>query len=70
MCSSSANQVKEGIDKRQLQEDLRKIISDTNARLHNCESENSRLKSDNVSLIQQVKNLNTIKNHLEKQLSC
>src|ERR687888_2666826 len=51
------------------QQDLRKTIRDISARLHNCESENTILKSDNASLIQQVKNLNTIKAHLEKELS-
>jgi hypothetical protein len=51
------------------QQDLRKIIRDISTRLHTCESENNILKSDNASLIQQVKNLNTIKAHLEKELS-
>jgi hypothetical protein len=51
------------------QQDLRKIIRDISTRLHNCETENTMLKSDNVSLIQQVKNLNTIKAQLEKELS-
>src|SRR5919198_796573 len=50
------------------QQDLRKIIIDTNVRLQNCESENTRLKSDNESLIQQLRDLNTIKNDIEKQL--
>jgi predicted nuclease with TOPRIM domain len=51
------------------QQDLRKIVRDINTRLQNCESENTILKSDNTSLIQQVKNLNTIKANLEKELS-
>jgi hypothetical protein len=51
------------------QQDLRKIIRDISTRLHNCETENTMLKSDNASLIQQVKNLNTIKAQLEKELS-
>ena len=51
------------------QQDLRKIIKDISTRLHNCESENTILKSDNESLIQQVKDLNTIKAYLEKELS-
>jgi hypothetical protein len=51
------------------QQDLRKIIRDISTRLHICENENTILKSDNASLIQQVKNLNTIKAHLEKELS-
>jgi DNA-binding MurR/RpiR family transcriptional regulator len=48
------------------QQDLRKITRDISTRLHNCETENTMLKSDNASLIQQVKNLNTIKAQLEK----
>jgi hypothetical protein len=51
------------------QQDLRKIIRDISTRLHNCESENTILKSDNESLIQQVKDLNTIIAHLEKEES-
>ena len=38
------------------QQDLRKTIRDVITRLQNCESENNILKSDNASLIQQVKN--------------
>ena len=51
------------------QQDLRRTIRDISIRLHNCESENTVLKSDNASLIQQVKNLTTIKANLEKELS-
>jgi septal ring factor EnvC (AmiA/AmiB activator) len=50
------------------QQDL-KTIRDIGSRLHSCESENAVLKSENTSLIQQVKNLNTIKSSLEKELS-
>ena len=50
------------------QHDLRKTIMDISARLQNCQSENAVLKSENASLIQQVKNLNTIKSQLEKEL--
>jgi hypothetical protein len=42
---------------------------DISTRIHSCETENAMLKSDNASLIQQVKNLNTIKAQLEKELS-
>ena len=51
------------------QQDLRKTIRDIGIRLQSCESENAVLKSENVSLIQQVKNLNTIKSQLESELS-
>jgi hypothetical protein len=51
------------------QQDLRKTIRDISTRLQNCESENIMLKSDNVSLVQQIKNLNSIKDNLEEQLS-
>ncbi|MFL6408518.1 MAG: hypothetical protein ACJ71F_15820 [Nitrososphaeraceae archaeon] len=51
------------------QQNLRKTISDITTLLQNCESENTILKSDNASLIQQVKNLNTTKGNLEKELS-
>jgi hypothetical protein len=51
------------------QQDLRKTIMDIGTRLQSCESENAVLKSENTSLIQQVKNLNTIKSQLEKELS-
>jgi hypothetical protein len=51
------------------QQDLRKIVRDISIRLQSCESENAVLKSENASLIQQVKNLNTIKSQLEKELS-
>jgi hypothetical protein len=51
------------------QQDLRKTIRDIGSRLHSCESENAVLKSENTFLIQQVKNLNTIKSSLEKELS-
>ena len=51
------------------QQDLRKTIVDISTHLHNCESENAVLKSENISLIRQVKNLNTIKANLEKELS-
>jgi hypothetical protein len=51
------------------QQDLRKTIRDIGTRLHSCESENAVLKSENTSLLQQVKNLNTIKSSLEKELN-
>jgi hypothetical protein len=51
------------------QQDLRKIVKDINIRLQNCESENAILKSDNASLIQQIKNLNSVKSRLENELS-
>ena len=51
------------------QQDLRKIVKDINIRLQNCESENTTLKSDNASLIQQIKNLNSVKSRLENELS-
>ena len=51
------------------QQDLRKIVKDINIRLQNCESENTTLKSDNASLIQQIKNLNSVKSRLENDLS-
>ena len=51
------------------QQDLRKIVKDINIRLQNCESENTILKSDNASLIQQIKNLNSVKSRLENELS-
>src|SRR5918996_3483046 len=51
------------------QQDLRKTIRDISTRLQNCESENTVLKSDNASLIQQVENLNSIKANLEQELS-
>ena len=51
------------------QQDLRKTIRDISTRLQNCESENTMLKSDNASLVQQIKNLNSIKANLEEQLS-
>jgi hypothetical protein len=51
------------------QQDLRETIGDISIRLHRCESENAVLKSENTSLIQQIKNLNTIKANLEKELS-
>jgi cell division protein FtsB len=51
------------------QQDLRKTIVDISTHLHNCESENAVLKSENISLIRQVKNLDTIKANLEKELS-
>jgi DNA-directed RNA polymerase len=51
------------------QQDLRKIVKDINIRLQNCESENIVLKSDNASLIQQIKNLNSVKSRLENELS-
>jgi hypothetical protein len=47
----------------------RKTIRDIGTRLQNCESENTILKSDNASLVQQIKKLNTIKANLEEQLS-
>ena len=50
------------------QHDLRKTIMDISPRLQNCQSENAVLKSESASLIQQVKNLNTIKSQLEKEL--
>src|SRR5918911_3598003 len=49
--------------------DLRKTIMDISTQLHSCQSENAVLKSENASLIEQVKNLNTIKSQLEKELS-
>jgi hypothetical protein len=51
------------------QQDLRKTIMDIGSRLHSCESENTMLKSDNASLVQQIKNLNSIKANLEQELS-
>jgi hypothetical protein len=51
------------------QQDLRKMIRDISTRLQNYESENTMLKSDNASLVQQIKNLNSIKAGLEEQLS-
>ena len=51
------------------QQDLRKTIRDISSSLQNCESENVILKSDNASLIQHIKNLNTVKTKLEKELS-
>jgi hypothetical protein len=51
------------------QQDLRKIIRDISTCLQNCENENAVLKSENVSLIQQVENLSTVKSHLERELS-
>ena len=51
------------------QQDLRKTIVDISTHLHNCESENVVLKSENISLIRQMKNLDTIKANLEKELS-
>ena len=51
------------------QQNLGKIVRDINIRLQNCESENTILKSDNASLIQQIKNLNSIKAYLEKELN-
>jgi hypothetical protein len=51
------------------QQDLRKIIRDISTRLQTCESENTVLKSDNASLVQQIKNLNSIKANLEQELS-
>ena len=51
------------------QQELRKTIVDISTHLHNCESENAVLKSENISLIRQVKNLDTIKANLEKELS-
>jgi hypothetical protein len=50
------------------QQDL-KTIRDIGSRLHSCESENTMLKSDNALLVQQIKNLNSIKTNLEKELS-
>ena len=49
--------------------DLRKTIMDISTQLHGCQSENAVLKSENASLIEQVKNLNTVKADLEKELS-
>jgi hypothetical protein len=46
-----------------------KTIRDISTRFHNCEIEKAILKSENTWLIQQVKNLNTIKSQLEKELS-
>jgi hypothetical protein len=51
------------------QQDLRKTIMDIGSRLLSCESENTMLKSDNALLVQQIKNLNSIKTNLEKELS-
>ncbi len=51
------------------QQDLRKAIRDIGTRLQSYESENAVLKSENTSLIEQVKNLNTIKSNLERELS-
>ena len=51
------------------QQDLRKTIRDISTRLQNCESENTMLKSDNASLVQQIKNLNSTKANLEEELS-
>jgi regulator of replication initiation timing len=51
------------------QQDLRKTIRDIGTRLQSCQSENAVLKSENTSLIEQVKNLNTIKSSLEKELT-
>jgi hypothetical protein len=51
------------------QQDLRRAIRDIGTRLQSCESENAVLKSENTSLIEQVKNLNTIKSNLERELS-
>jgi hypothetical protein len=51
------------------QQDLRKTIRDISTRLQNCESENTMLKSDNASLVQQIKNLQSIKATLEEELS-
>jgi hypothetical protein len=51
------------------QQDLRKAIRDIDTRLQSYESENAVLKSENTSLIEQVKNLNTIKSNLERELS-
>src|SRR5919199_2892997 len=51
------------------QQDLRKAIRDIGTRLQSCESENAVLKSENTSLIEQVKNLNIIKSNLERELS-
>jgi hypothetical protein len=51
------------------QQDIRKTIRDISSRLDSCESENAVLKSENTSLIQQVKNLNSIKANLEQELS-
>jgi hypothetical protein len=51
------------------QQDLRKTIRDISTRLQNCESENTMLKSDNASLVQQIKNLSSIKANREQELS-
>jgi hypothetical protein len=51
------------------QQDLRKTIRDISTRLQNCESGNTMLKSHNASLVQQIKNLNSIKANLEAKLS-
>ena len=51
------------------QQDLRKTIRDISIRLQNCETENTMLKSDNASLVQQIKNLNSTKANLEEELS-
>jgi hypothetical protein len=42
---------------------------DISTQLHSCQSENTVLKSENTLLIEQVKNLNTVKSQLEKELS-
>ena len=51
------------------QRDLKRTIMDIGSQLHSCESENAILKSENTSLIEQVKNLNIVKSQLEKELS-
>ena len=51
------------------QQDLKRTIMDISIRFHNCEIEKAILKSENTWLIQQVKNLNTSKSQLEKELS-
>jgi len=48
---------------------LEKQLEILATRLQSCESENVLLKSENISLIEQVKNLNTVKSRLEKELS-
>ena len=52
-----------------IKQDLKRTIIDISTRLQSCESENGILKSENTSLIEQVKNLNTIKCRLEKELT-
>ena len=52
-----------------IKQDLKRTIIDISTRLQSCESENGILKSENTSLIEQVKNLNTIKCSLEKELT-